>query len=143
MSIRNDITNNIVALLGDQTDPKPIFVTREQLDLENIARQQFPAVVVRTGDENRTEHTMQGANGNRDAILNVVCQCYVTGANIDLQLNDIAERIEAVLEVDRSRGGVAYDTRLSTLEVDQTIDKRFGLITLNFEVEYIYKRGEA
>ena len=143
MSVRNDITNNIVDILTDANDPKPIYVTRESIDLENLARQQFPAVVVRSGDETRTEFTMYGETGTRRSIFNVICLCYVTGNNIDLQRNDIAERVEEALEADRTRGGVAVDTRLTELAVDEAIDQRFGLITLNFEVEYIYTRGVA
>lgn len=143
MSVRNDITNNIVDLLTDANDPKPIYVTRESIDLENLARQQFPAVVVRSGDETRTEFTMHNETGTRRSIFNVICQCYVTGTNIDLQRNDVAERVEEALEADRTRGGVAVDTRLTELAVDEAIDQRFGLITLNFEVEYIYTRGVA
>ena len=67
----------------------------------------------------------------------------MTGTNIDLQRNDVAERVEEALEADRTRGGVAHDTRLTELAVDEAIDQRFGLITLNFEVEYIYTRGVA
>lgn len=143
MSVRNDITNNIVAVLTDSNDPKPIYVTRETIDLENLARQQFPAVVVRSGDETRTEFTMLNSNGSRRSVFNVICQCYVTGTNIDLQRNDICERVEEALEQDRSRNGVALDTRLTEVAVDEAIDQRFGLITLTFEVEYIYQRGVA
>jgi regulator of RNase E activity RraB len=143
MSIRNDITQNIVDILGDANDPKPIYVTRESIDLENLARQQFPAVVVRSGDETRESFTMDGPNGFRRSVFNVLCQCYVTGTNIDLQRNDIAERVEEALVADLTRGGVAFDTRLTELAVDEAIDQRYGLITLNFEVEYHYQRGVA
>ncbi len=143
MSIRNDITNNIVAVLTDTTDPKPIFVTRETIELEELGRQQFPAVVVVTADETRRESTMQEEIGTRNSILNIICQCYVTGTNIDLQRNDIIERVEEALEVDRTRGGVASDTRLVEVAIDSAIDKRFGLATMTFEVEYYYTRGAA
>ena len=143
MSKRNDITNNIVELLTDSNDPKPVFVTREVIEVEKLGRTQFPAVVVKSGDETRTEFTMQSSSGERRSIFNVICDCYVTGTDIDRQRNDIAERIEEVLEVDRSRGGNALDTRLTELAVDEAIDTRFGLITLTFEVEYIYTRGGA
>ena len=143
MSKRNDITNNIVELLTDSNDPKPVFVTREVIEVEKLGRTQFPAVVVKSGDETRTEFTMQSSSGERRSIFNVICDCYVTGTDIDRQRNDIAERVEEVLEVDRSRGGNALDTRLTELAVDEAIDTRFGLITLTFEVEYIYTRGEA
>ena len=143
MSIRNDIAENIVAILGDANDPKPIYVTRESVDLESLARTQFPAVVVRTSDENRSELTMLGPLGSRFATMNVVCECYITGTNIDHQRNDIAERVEEALVADLTRGGVAKNTKLVELTVDQAIDKRFGLISLTFEVEYIYTRGAA
>lgn len=143
MSIRNDIADNIVAILTDTNDPKPIYVTRESVDVEELARTQFPAVVVRTTDESRSELTMLGETGTRFATMNVECECYVTGTNIDLKRNDIAERVEEALNTDLTRGGVAKNTKLVQLTVDQEIDKRFGKITLQFEVEYIYTRGAA
>ena len=143
MSKRNDITNNIVAILQDAVDPKPILVTRETIEPEKLSRAQFPAVVVKSGDETRTEFTMLGSTGSRRAVFNVICDCYVTGTDIDRQRNDIAERVEEALEADRSRDGYALDTRLVELAVDEAIDTRFGLISLTFEVDYIYTRGEA
>lgn len=143
MSIRNDIADNIVAILTDTNDPKPIYVTRESVDVEELARTQFPAVVVRTTDESRSELTMLGETGTRFSTMNVECECYVTGTNIDLQRNNIAERVEEALNTDLTRGGVAKNTKLVQLTVDQEIDKRFGKITLQFEVEYIYTRGAA
>jgi regulator of RNase E activity RraB len=143
MSIRNDITQNIVDILGDANDPKPLFVTRESIDIENLSRQQFPAIMVRSGNEVRNEFTMAGADGQRSSIYNIICQCFCTGANIDLQLNDIVERVEEALEADRTRGGVAYDTRLREIVVNDDIDQRFGEVSLNFEIEYQYVRGVA
>ena len=143
MSKRNDITNNIVAVLKDTTDPKPIFVTRETIDPAELSRQQFPAVVVVTGDETRRESTMTAGVGTRNAIINVICRCYVTGTNIDLQRNDIIERVEEALEIDRTRDGNASDTRLVEVAIDEAVDKRFGLATMTFEVEYFYTRGAA
>ena len=143
MSIRNDIAANIVEVLSDTNDPKPIYVTRESIDLDNLARAQFPAIVVRTSDESRSELTMLGNLGSRFSTMSVVCECYVTGTNIDHQRNEIAERVEEALVVDLTRGGVAKNTKLVELTVDQDIDKRFGLMSLNFEVEYIYTRGAA
>ena len=51
------------------------------------------------------------------------------------------ERVEEALETDRTRDGVASDTRLVEVAIDGAIDKRFGLATLTFEVEYYYTRG--
>jgi len=143
MSKRNDITNNVVSILTDANDPKPVFVTREVIEVEKLGRTQFPAVVVKSGDESRTEFTMGGNSGSRRSIFNVVCDCFVTGTDIDRQRNDIAERVEEALVADITRGGFALDTRLTELAIDEAIDSRFGLITLTFEVEYIYIRGAA
>ena len=143
MSIRNDIAENIVETLTDTNDPKPIYVTRESIDLENLSRAQFPSIVVRTSDEVRSELTMLGNSGSRFSTMNVVCECYVTGTNIDHQRNEVAERVEEALVADLTRGGVAKNTKLVELTVDQDIDKRFGLISLTFDIEYIYTRGAA
>jgi len=143
MSIRNSIAENIVETLTDTNDPKPIYVTRESIDLENLSRAQFPSIVVRTSDEVRSELTMLGSSGSRFSTMNVVCECYVTGTNIDHQRNEVAERVEEALVADLTRGGVAKNTKLVELTVDQGIDKRFGLISLTFDIEYIYTRGAA
>lgn len=143
MSIRNSIAENIVETLKDTSDPKPVFVTRESIDQNNLARQQFPCVVVRTSDETRSELTMLGNLGSRFSTMNVVCECYVTGTNIDHERNEIAERVEEALVADLTRGGVAKNTKLIELAVDEGIDKRFGLISLTFDIEYIYTRGAA
>ena len=143
MSKRNDITNNIVTVLTDSSDPKPSYVTREVIEVEKLSRAQFPAVVVKSGDETRTEFTMGSPAGSRRAIFNVICDCYVTGTDIDRQRNDIAERVEEALVADITRGGNALDTRLTELAIDEAIDTRFGLISLTFEVDYIYTRGAA
>jgi hypothetical protein len=143
MSIRNSIAENIVETLTDTNDPKPIYVTRESIDLENLSRAQFPSIVVRTSDEVRSELTMLGNSGSRFSTMNVVCECYVTGTNIDHQRNEVAERVEEALVADLTRGGVAKNTKLVELTVDQDIDKRFGLISLTFDIEYIYTRGAA
>jgi len=143
MSIRNSIAENIVETLTDTNDPKPIYVTRESIDLENLSRAQFPSIVVRTSDEVRSELTMLGNSGSRFSTMNVVCECYVTGTNIDHQRNEVAERVEEALVADLTRGGVAKNTKLVELTVDQGIDKRFGLISLTFDIEYIYTRGAA
>ena len=86
---------------------------------------------------------MLGNVGSRFSTMNVVCECYVTGTNIDHERNEIAERVEEALVADLTRGGVAKNTKLIELSVDEDIDKRFGLISLTFDIEYIYTRGAA
>ena len=146
MSVRNDITNNIVAVLKDTTDPKPIFVTRETIDPNELARTQFPSVVISTGDETRSESTMGNSDfgtNSRRSVLNIIATCTVTGTEIDRLRNDIIERVEEALEVDRTRDGNAEDTRLVEVSIDEAVDKRFGVATMTFEVEYTYTRGAA
>ena len=67
MSLRNDIANNIVEVLKDIADPRPVLVTREPFDVEKLAITQFPAILIQSGSEERDTETM-GAGVRRGTI---------------------------------------------------------------------------
>ena len=59
MSNRNDLADNIVEVLQDIREPRPVLVTREPFDVEKLAITQFPAILVQTNNETRqaTQHS--------------------------------------------------------------------------------------
>jgi len=112
MSKREDIVVDVVRALKDADDPRFGLVTREPFDPGQLSRQQFPAVYVQSADELRADITMGTTSGLRESTLELRLVAWVNGTTIDTQRNDVIERIEERLEVDRTRGGIARWTNL-------------------------------
>ena len=147
MSIRNSIAENIVTVLENATDPQFVFVTRAPIDPQQLSNAQYPCVYVETLDETREDDTMGVAGGTtqRQAELNVGVNCYVRTSPemMDITRNNVIERVEEVLDADRTRGGVAWDTQLTTVTVSNDVEPTIGLVQLNIQVLYKYTTGEA
>ena len=147
MSIRNSIADNIVSVLQNATDPQFVFVSRAPIDPGQLSNAQFPCVYVETLDESREDDTMgmSSSTTQRQSILNVGVNCYVKTSSemMDITRNNVIERVEETLDADRTRGGVAWDTQLTTVEVSNDVEPTIGLVQLNIQVLYKYTTGEA
>lgn len=147
MSIRNSVAENIVTVLENATDPQFVFVTRAPIDPQRLSNAQYPCVYVETLDEERTDDTMgvTGGTTQRQSILNVGVNCYVRTSPemMDIARNNVIERVEEVLDADRTRGGVAWDTQLTSVAVENDVEATIGLVKLNIQVLYKYTTGEA
>jgi len=147
MSIRNSIAENMVSVLENATDPQFVFVTRAPIDPGRLSNAQYPCVYVETLDETREDDTMGVAGGTtqRQSILNIGVDCYVRTSPemMDITRNNVIERVEEVLDADRTRGGVAWDTQLTTVSVENDVESTIGLVKLNIQVLYKYTTGEA
>ena len=84
-----------------------------------------------------------GTAGRREARLNIVIIGYVNGTNLDTARNDLIERVEEVLDVDRTRSGLAYSTQLIEVRTDYTRVQPWSEVELLVEVIYTYIRGLA
>ena len=147
MSIRNSIAENIVSVLKNATDPQFVFVSRAPIDPGQLSNAQFPCVYVETLDESREDDTMgvSSSTTERQSTLNVGVNCYVKTSPemMDITRNDVIERVEEVLDADRTRGGVAWDTQLTTVEVSNDVEPTIGLVQLNIQILYKYTTGAA
>ena len=141
MSIREDIVTNIATVLKDADDPMFGFVTRNQFDVSKLSRQQFPAVWIQTADELRVDESMTASGMTRSSRLQVRLVGYVNGTEVDRARNDLIERIEEVLEEDRTRGGVARYTRIIEVNVDFDQPEHIGRVDIIVEVYYTYRRA--
>ncbi|MDA7760650.1 hypothetical protein N8909_01325 [bacterium] len=63
------------------------------------------------------------------------------GKEIDSARNDIIEAVEESLDVDRTRGDVALDTQIVSIETDQGSIAPIGGVILTLRVLYKYQRG--
>ena len=142
MSIRESIAENIITTLQDVVAPLRIsYVTREPFQFDKLSNAQYPAVLVRTADENREDSTIGGSIGKRIATINYELVCFVKAGLIDQARNNIIETIEEGLDVDRTRGGFAKDTQITQVEIDEGSIDPIGGVILTVRVMYEYTRG--
>jgi len=141
MSLREDFAVNIVSVLKDMTDPKPVLVTRDPFDVEKLAITQFPAILISTGNETRQDITM---GIQRQGTIQYTIRAFVRGGGVALdQLkNDIIERIEETLDLDRTRGTNSKNmlTRVTAITVPERLPPLAEVIMI-VEVRYVYNKG--
>jgi len=142
MSFREQFAENIVKVLKDMADPKPILVTRDAFDVEKLAITQFPAILVSTGLEVRADHSM---GIYRQSTVRYTLRAFVRGGNnknVDKLRNEIIERIEETLEQDRTRGSGDDSTQTQLIQIN--VPDRFpplGEAIIEINVRYRYKKG--
>ena len=142
MSVRESIAANIINTLKDVIAPVRIsYATREPFQFDKLSNAQYPAVLVRTADENREDSTIGGSIGKRIATINYELVCFVKAGLIDQARNNIIEAIEEGLDVDRTRGGFAKDTQITQVEIDEGSIDPIGGVILTVRVMYEYTRG--
>ena len=142
MSVRENIANNLVATLQAVTSPVDIkYVTREPFDFTKLSNAQFPAILVRSADEDREDSSIGGSITQRMATINYELICYVKGSVIDTARNNLIEAIEEGLDVDRLRGGYALDTQITRVEIDEGSIDPVGGVIMTIRVLYQYTRG--
>jgi hypothetical protein len=138
MSTRETVIENIVSLLKDMDDPKPILVSREPFDVEKLAITQFPAILVQSGEEIRFDSAMRSREGQ----INYVIRSFVRGVELDKKKNEIVERIEETLDSDRKRGTTNFAMKTQVISVTP-VDRLapLGEVLVTVQVQYKYPRG--
>jgi len=143
MSARENITKNIVAQLENMTDPAPGKISRDFFDVQKLAITQFPAILVVTANEVRSDISV----AEREAELNVNLRCYLRGTNLDTLRNEIVERISETLEVSRDRDITlsadnihAVTTNVAQVEVIER-EPPLAEVVVTVLVTYRYKKG--
>lgn len=144
MSLRESITLELIRVLKEIEDPRPVLVTRDPFAVDKLAITQFPAILVQSLTENRETITLGAPGaGRRSGTIQFSIRAYVRGVELDRRRNDFIEAIEEQLEQDRYLGlrdqGV-MDTQIRTIEIQERLEPLAEfLITL--EVRYNYLRG--
>ena len=143
MSARENIANNIVEQLENMTNPAPGHVSRVFFDVQKLAITQFPAVLVVSTQETKTDISTDLRQGS----LIIECRCYVRGTQIDTLRNEIIERIEETLETSRDRDITLADTNIHNVKTQVTdiavIERELplGEVVVSVNVIYTYKKG--
>jgi hypothetical protein len=142
--IRELIAANIVATLKAITATgRPSFVTREPFDFEKLSNAQYPAVLVQTASETRTDSTINGDDSKREGVIDYRLICYVKGSELDTARNNIVQLIEDELDADRTRNGNAINTQVVSVETDEGALYPIGGVILTVQVMYSYTRGNS
>ncbi len=147
MSLREQIVEDLVSTLRDANNGNIRFVSRKILSESDFSRQQYPLVIVGASDETRSDLTMTGTSGTRESFLDITLLGFVSGAKreIDTLRNRLIEDVEVAIDADRTRNGLALNTQLTTVAVDNfdLVDeqKTVGRVDLTIEIHYVYTRG--
>ncbi len=138
MSTRESVIEDIVDVLKDMNDPKPVLVTREPFDVEKLAISQFPAILVQSGPESRNDFAMNVRQGQ----INYNIRAFVRGTELDKKKNDIVERIEETLEQNRRRNTGRFNIKTQVVQITP-IDRipPLGEISVVVQVTYNMTRG--
>jgi hypothetical protein len=142
MSIRENIAKDIVIVLREIVEPRPVLVTREPFDPEKLAITQFPAILVVSRNENKESLTMGLPNGGiREGTIEYELRGYVRGVELDTRRNDLIEAIEEALDTDRYRNqrGTVIDSQVTSIEI---VDRLAPLaeFVITYAVRYFHKR---
>jgi len=71
MSIRESIASNIKTVLTAMTTPvAAAYVTRDPFDFQKLSNAQFPAILIETAAESRSDETIGNATIQRHGTIN-------------------------------------------------------------------------
>jgi hypothetical protein len=138
--IRTGIRSNVVDVLDNV---RPLSGRVHATRLRPFAQAELPRVCVYTMDETSV------ADGTGRALLRqvtVVVDIIVKGNDsIDNAVDDIAVKVEAAMAADRSRGGLAFDTLLTStrLSVNKEGEEKTGHGVLTYVVTYRTSRSNS
>jgi hypothetical protein len=143
MSARENIAKNLVQQLENMSNPALGKVSRVFFDVQKLAITQFPAVLLVTSNETRSDISTD----LRQGVIEYQLRCYVRGTEIDTLRNNLVENIEESLEVSRDRDITLSTTNIHNVTTHITnievIDRELplGEVVVTVEVTYAYKKG--
>ena len=143
-STRELIARDVVETLKEINNPRPVFVTREPVELDDLSMQQLPCLLVRTTDEERSDITMTGSTILREGVLTIEITGYVRGGpDLDNRINTMIELIEDELDKDRTRDSNARNTAVTAVTINTDIEPPLASFIVTVQVYYTFRRGNA
>lgn len=144
MSIRESVASNILTTLQAMDTPiSASYVTREPFNFTELSNAQFPAVLIQTTREERNDATIGDSGIRREGTITYELIGYVKSTTIDSARNQLVEAIEEALDEDRTRGGYALDTQITSIETDEGAIAPVGGVIVTVSVMYNFIRGNT
>lgn len=136
--IRDNIVTTLTSLTTTGTN---VFRSR----VYPLTADRMPGLAIYTRDE-VSEYTTIGPSRTVLRTVTVTVEVYVAAnADYDTTIDTSCEEVENALAVDRTRGGLALDTRVVSLNVDFAGESETPVAraTVQIEVDYVTIEGSA
>jgi hypothetical protein len=144
MSLREDLAQAIQVGLQEIQNPRLVLVTREPFEVEKLAITQFPALLIKSGSEERQNVTMGStAIGRRVGKIEMNVRGFVRGTDLDTKRNEIIDAVERAIDLDQNWGLKDRGVLGSQISVIEIIDRAPPLaeISITITVNYNYLRN--
>ena len=115
------------------------YVSRDVFEADELSDAQFPAVLIQTGSETKTDIAM---GWTRQGTIEYILTGYVKGKYLDSARNNLCDQIEEKLYEDVSRGGYAIDTLVTEINTDEGVIFPLGAIQMIVQVNYTHQNGD-
>jgi hypothetical protein len=115
------------------------LVSRDMFEIDELSDAQFPAVLITTGSERKTDITTTSREGTVEYILTG----FVKGKYLDTARNKLADELEQKLYEDVTRNGYALDTMVTEINTDEGVVYPLGAIQMIVQIEYIHPKGDV
>ena len=144
-SKRELITQNIVDTLKNQQTARFGTITRDPgIELQDLAATAFPAVVIESGNEERTSITQGGLTQTRESFMDVNISVWTnSNSRVDTLRNSLIESVEELLDADPTRGGYALDTQLVSVVTNNNETAPYFAMGMTFQIRYLYTKGQV
>ena len=138
-SYRENIAKDLESTLRSIKSVK--FVSREIFEIDELSDAQFPAILIQTGSELKSDQTIS-LGQNRLGTIEYVLTGFVKGKYLDTARNKLTDEIETALYADDTRNGYAIDTNVTEINTDEGVLFPLGAIQMIVRVEYYHQAGD-
>jgi len=138
-SYREEIAVDLATTLRSIDTVK--YVSRDIFELDEISDAQFPAILIQSGTELKSDETIATGN-NRMGTLEYILTGFVKGKYLDTARNGLVDKIETQLYQDVTRGGYAIDTIVREINTDEGVLFPLGAIQMIVRIEYYHPAGD-
>ena len=115
------------------------YVSRDVFEADELSDAQFPAVLIQSGSETKTDIAM---GWTRQGTIEYILTGFVKGKYLDSARNTLCDQIEEKLYEDVSRGGYAIDTLVTEINTDEGVIFPLGAIQMIVRVNYTHQNGD-
>lgn len=136
-SYRENIAKDIAKSLKSIKSVR--YVDRNVFEVDEISDAQFPAVLVQSGSEQKTDLVM---GYERRGQIEYILTAFVKGKYLDSARNKILDEIEEKLYEDVSRDGYATDTLVTEVNTDEGVLYPLGAVQIIVRCDYIHQKGD-